>query len=171
MKEGGLDWSCYYHIRDYQVEHELFAPFMSKKGAAFMTRWWNRMPQFDGLIDYQNHVRPSYFTFKLLSRLTGEKLRIASSDPAIHAFATHDDKFEIDSLLFWNYSKESATIDLACLGLPRDSLNRQITLDALAASDDENVRLFPEPSRRLKKGDYHEKLTLEPYAIKFWSFE
>ena len=60
MKDAGLDWSCYYHIRDYHVAHEQFAPFMSHKGAAFMTRWWNRMPQFDGLFDYQNHVRPSY---------------------------------------------------------------------------------------------------------------
>jgi len=171
MKEAGLDWSCYYHIRDYQVEHELFAPFMSKKGAAFMTRWWNRMPQFDGLFDYQNHVRPSYFAFKLLSRLTGEKLRTVSSDPAVHAFATHDEKYEIDSILLWNYSNESAMLDLALNGLPRELLTRHITLDARAASNDENARLFPEPSRRLAKGDHHEKVELEPYGITFWSFE
>jgi hypothetical protein len=27
-----------------------------------MARWWNRMPQFDGLFDYQNNIRPAYFT-------------------------------------------------------------------------------------------------------------
>ena len=49
-----------------------------------MTRWWNRMPQFDGLFDYQNQIRPAYFTFKLLSRLAGERLRLTSTHPAVH---------------------------------------------------------------------------------------
>ena len=138
MKDAGLDWSCYYHIRDYQVEYELFAPFMSPKGTAFMTRWWNRMPQFDGLFDYQNQVRPSYFAFKLLSRLTGEKLRVVSSDPAVHAFATHDEKYEIDNLLLWNFSTNKAIVDLTWEGLPGTLLKRHITLDALTASSDEN---------------------------------
>src|SRR5205807_9510422 len=71
MKEAGLDWSCYYHIRDYHVRYEQFEPFFSPQGNAFMTRWWNRMPQFDGLFDYQNHVRSAYFAFKLPSRLAG----------------------------------------------------------------------------------------------------
>ena len=44
-----------------------------------MTRWWNRMPQFDGLFDYQDRVPPSYFAFKLLARLTGERLGSISS--------------------------------------------------------------------------------------------
>jgi len=52
MKEAGLDYSCYYHIRDWYVSFENFAPFMSPQGTAFMTRWWNRMPQYDGLFDY-----------------------------------------------------------------------------------------------------------------------
>jgi xylan 1,4-beta-xylosidase len=171
MKEAGLDWSCYYHIRDYQVEYELFAPFMSPKGSAFMTRWWNRMPQFDGLFDYQNQVRTSYFAFKLLSRLTGEKLRVISSDPSVHAFATHDEKYEIDNLLLWNFSDRAAAVDVAWEGLPRDMLKRHITLDALAASSDENARLRPVPSTRVNKGEHRIKVELEPYAIKFWSFE
>ncbi len=37
MKEAGLDWSCYYHIRDYHVRYEQFQPFLSPQGAAFMT--------------------------------------------------------------------------------------------------------------------------------------
>jgi xylan 1,4-beta-xylosidase len=171
MKDAGLDWSCYYHIRDYQVEYELFAPFMSPKGTAFMTRWWNRMPQFDGLFDYQDQVRPSYFAFKLLSRLTGEKLRVGSSDPAVHAFATHDEKYEIDNLLLWNFSTNKATVDLTWEGLPGTMLKRHITLDALTSSSDENARLRPGPSTRVNKGDHRIKVELEPYAIQFWSFE
>jgi len=59
MKDAGLNWSCYYHIRDYHVTYEQFRAFFSPQGASFMTRWWNRMPQFDGLFDYQDRVRPS----------------------------------------------------------------------------------------------------------------
>ena len=44
-----------------------------------MTRWWNRQPQFDGLFDYQNQIRPAYFTFKLLLALAGERLRVSST--------------------------------------------------------------------------------------------
>jgi hypothetical protein len=171
MKDAGLDWSCYYHIRDYQVEYDRFAPFMSPKGAAFMTRWWNRMPQFDGLFDYQDQVRPSYFTFKLLSRLTGDRLRVNSSDPAVHAFATHDEKYRIDNLLLWNFSTTGAVVDLTWEGLSGDMLLRPVTLDASAASSDENARLRPDRSLRLTKGDHRLEVTLDPYAIKFWSFE
>jgi hypothetical protein len=116
-------------------------------------------------------VRPSYFAFKLLSRLTGDRLRIASSDPAVHAFASNDARYQIDSLLLWNFSDSPATVDLAWEGLPADRLVRPITLDALAASDDENARLRPDRSARIKNGDHRLKVVLDPYAIKFWSFE
>ena len=74
--DAGLDYSCYYHIRDYYVDVNRFSQFMSARGAAFMARWWNRMPQFDGLFDYQGTVRPAYYAFKLLSRLTGNRLEV-----------------------------------------------------------------------------------------------
>src|SRR5262249_2364725 len=171
MKDAGLDWSCYYHIRDYQVDYDQFAPFMSPKGAAFMTRWWNRMPQFDGLFDYQDQVRPSYFAFKLLARLTGQRLRAQSSDPAVHAFATHDEKYQIDSLVLWNFSSTAVSAELIWEGLRKDALVRPITLDDLAPSGDENARLRPGPITRMKKGDNRVKVELDPYAVKFWSFE
>ncbi|MGH7485639.1 MAG: GH39 family glycosyl hydrolase, partial [bacterium] len=52
MKEGGLDYSCYYHIHDYQIDPDSFAKFMSPGGVALMARWWNRSSQWDGLFDY-----------------------------------------------------------------------------------------------------------------------
>jgi hypothetical protein len=171
MKDAGLDWSCYYHIRDYQVDYDLFAPFMSPKGTAFMTRWWNRMPQFDGLFDYQNQVRPSYFAFKLLSRLTGDRLGVESSHPSVHAFATHDEKYQIANFLLWNFSDEIANVDLRWEGLAKDVLLRSFTLDASASSSDENARLRPDRSIRLGRGNHRLKVVLEPYAIKFWSME
>jgi len=90
MIDGGLNHSSYYHIRDYRVEPKTFTGFMSPQGVAFMSRWWNRMPQFDGLFDYQNTVRPAYFALKLISRLQGERLGFESSDPNVHGFLAHD---------------------------------------------------------------------------------
>jgi xylan 1,4-beta-xylosidase len=171
MKEARLDWSCYYHIRDYHVRYEQFRPFFSPQGAAFMAKWWNRMPQFDGLFDFQNRVRPSYFAFKLLSRLTGQRVRIATSDPVVHGFATHDEKYQIDNLLLWNFSASPASIALTLDNVPKDMVVRQLTLDAVAPSDDENVRLRPEPPTTLKQGDHKVQVELEPYGVKFWSFE
>jgi hypothetical protein len=170
MKEAGLDWSCYYHIRDYYVDLDRFTPFMSSKGAAFMARWWNRMPQFDGLFDYQNRVRPAYFAFKLLSRLAGERLRVESTAPAIHAFATQDDTLRMCNLLVWNFSASTATIELRLNDLLKRR-SRHVVLDATAPNDDENQRLRPDPYRNLSDKDLTMTLSLEPYAIHYWSFE
>jgi hypothetical protein len=169
MKEAGLDWSCYYHIRDYYVRHEQFAPFFSPAGAAFMTRWWNRMPQFDGLFDFQDTVRPTYFALKLLARLTGDRLRLVSSGSQVHGFATHDDKYRIDNVLLWNFSKRTINVELTFENLPKEVLVRQLTLNAKAANNDENVRLRPEPVNRLSKGTHLLKAKFDPYGVKFWS--
>ena len=113
MKDAALDYSCYYHIRDYHVDRERFARFFSPKGASFMAAWWNRMPQYDGLFDYQNTPRPAYFTFKLMSRLTGDRRPAGSSDPAMHAFLTYDESYDLYSLLIWNYSAQPAQVHIA----------------------------------------------------------
>jgi hypothetical protein len=171
MRDAGLDYSCYYHIRDWQVAFDQFAPFMSATGTAFMTRWWNRMPQFDGLFDYQNTVRPAYFTFKLLARLGGDRLRLSSSLSTVHGFATHDDRFRIDTLMLWNFSATPAPVELVLEALPRNVRVRHLVLDATAPSSDENARLRPEPLVDLAAGDHRLPLQLEGYAIHFWYFE
>jgi xylan 1,4-beta-xylosidase len=171
MKEGGLDYSCYYHIRDYYVSFEQFAPFMSERGTAFMTRWWNRMPQFDGLFDYQNTIRPAYFAFKLLSRLAGERHPVTSSAPSVHGFATHDPKLRMHNLALWNFSKETNAVTLRLDNLPGAMRHRHILLDAATASSDENARLRPEPFKKIEAGNQTIELTLEPWAIHYWSFE
>lgn len=171
MKEGGLDYSCYYHIRDWYVSYDRFAPFMSRRGTAFMARWWNRMPQFDGLFDYQNQVRPTYFTFKLLSRLAGERLRVTSSEPTVHGFASYDNQLDMYNLVLWNFSPSPIQLELSLDGLPKSMRTRHIMLDALAASGDENARLRPDPFKNMAKGDQQLTLPLEPYAVHYWSFE
>jgi hypothetical protein len=171
MKDAGLDYSCYYHIRDWYVDQDRFARFFSPHGAAFMARWWNRMPQFDGLFDYQNQVRPAYFTFKLLSRQAGERIKVTSGHPSVHGFATHDPKLRMRNLLLWNFSPSPVPVEILLRGLPTDSRARHIVLDALAGSSDENARLRPEPFFNLKKGDQRLTLTLEPYGVHYWSIE
>ncbi len=171
MKEAALDYSCYYHIRDWYVSFEQFAPFMSAQGTAFMTRWWNRMPQFDGLFDYQGNVRPAYFAFKLLSRLAGERLKVASTHGAVHGLAARDERLRMWTLVLWNFSGSPVEAQLSLAGLPKDMRVRHIVLDAAAAGNDENARLRPDPFTSLKAGDECLAVRLEPWAVHYWSFE
>jgi xylan 1,4-beta-xylosidase len=170
MKEAGLDYSCYYHIRDYYVDYARFSRFMSPQGTAFMARWWNRMPQFDGLFDYQNTVRPAYFTFKLLSRLRGERLRVQSAHSAIHGFASHDEKMRMFNLLLWNFSAEEIPAELVLESLPREMRSRHMVVDARTSATDENARLRPEPFKQVQPGE-RLRISFEPYAIHYWSLE
>ena len=172
MKDAGLDWSCYYQIRDWHVDEAEFAPFMSPHGTAFMARWWNRMPQYDGLFDYQNTVRPAYFAFKLLSRLTGDRLRVTTSDASgVHAFASRDDRQQVTSVLVWNFSSEPVKAHLQFTGRAKYALVRHQTLDALTGSSDENARLKAGPAIRWSEAAKGMDVVLEPYAVQFWSIE
>jgi hypothetical protein len=171
MKEAGLDYSCYYHIRDWHVDFDQFDKFMSPRGLAFMARWWNRMPQFDGLFDFQNTPRPSYFAFKLLARLGGERLPVTSTAPAIHGFAAHDDRLRMYNVMLWNFSAKSNQVDVTFSDLPNDLRIRHLTFDALTGSNDENLRLHPAPPARIKQGQHTFSADFEPYGIQFWSLE
>jgi xylan 1,4-beta-xylosidase len=173
MKDGGLDYSCYYHIRDYHVSFERFAPFMTAKGTAFMTGWWNRMPQFDGLFDFQNNVRPAYFTFKLLSRLSGQRLRLVSENPTIHGFMTRDERFSSYeyNLLLWNFSASPVQVELTFENMPANMTAKPVVLDAATSNNDEISRLRPESPFRLKAEKPAFRISFEPYGVRFWSFE
>jgi hypothetical protein len=168
MFDAGLDYSCYYHIRDYHVDLKQFLPFMSPHGAAYMAWWWNRQPQYDGLFDYQNHVRPAYFMFRLLARLTGQRLEVAASDNRVHGFATWDSDIRKYSVVFWNFSSNSIQAHVMLQGAPSDLSASPQRLDALAPSDDENIRLQPLPVIQVAAGDSDNLVTLEPYGIYFW---
>jgi len=173
MKDAGLDYSCYYHIRDYHVQFERFAPFMSPAGTAFMAGWWNRMPQFDGLFDFQDSVRPAYFTFKLLSRLTGDRLPATSSGSNVHALASRDDRYSAYqyNLLLWNFSSSLAQVEITLKDVPAPLTAKPIVLDAAAPSNDEIARLRPERSFQLNPDQPTIRTPLDPYALRFWSFE
>jgi xylan 1,4-beta-xylosidase len=169
MKEGGLNYSCYYHIRDFHVPQTNFARFMSARGSMEMARWWNRTPQYDGLFDYQNHLRPAYFTFLLLARLTGQRVDLTSSADTVHGLAAFDPDFGTFDVLIWNYSATPAKATVTINGLPGPLTAHRAYLDATAASDDENIRLHPLPPLPLKPGDAPISLELDPYGLTFWA--
>ena len=136
-----------------------------------MTGGGTAMPQFDGLFDFQNTVRPAYFTFKLLSRLTGDRLRLVSGHRSVHGLAAHDEKLGRSKLLLWNFADTPAEVDLILEQMPADLVASPVVLDAAAAGDDESVRLRPEAAIELKRGGPSFRVGFEPYGVRFWSFE
>jgi len=169
MIEGGLDYSCYYHIRDYHVEPSTFARFMSPHGVAFMASWWNRMPQYDGLFDFQDEVRPAYFAFKLLSRVTGRRVRVEAE--GVHALAAYDPEYEMEDVLLWNFSGASVRATIEFRDLPGKTKVEHVKLDARAPLSDETSRLkFQEPAT-LSPPDTKREIVLDPYGIELWFFK
>jgi beta-xylosidase len=166
--EGGLDYSCYYQIRDYHVEPETFAKFMSKHGVAFMAGWWNRMPQYHGLFDFQGEVRPAYFAFKLLSRVTGQRLKVEAE--GVNALAAYDEQYEMKSVLVWNFSNEPVKATLDFRGLSKQTKVNRIKLDALAPLPDETSRLKFQAPVTLTPSDSRHEAVLEPYGIELWFY-
>jgi hypothetical protein len=169
MIEGGLDYSCYYHIRDYHVEPSTFARFMSPHGVAFMASWWNRMPQYDGLFDFQNEVRPAYFAFKLLSRVTGQRVHVEAE--GVHALAAFDPEYEMENVLVWNFSGASARTTIEFRGLPGKTKVERVKLDARAPLPDETSRLKFQNPANLSPQDNKREVILEPYGIELWFFK
>ena len=164
--EGGLDYSCYYHIRDYHVEPATFAKFMSKHGVAFMSGWWNQMPQYHGLFDFQDEARPAYFAFKLLSRVTGQRLKVEAD--GVNALAAHNEVYETRSMLVWNFSNEPVRTTVEFRGLPKQTKFNRIKLDARAPMPDESSRLkFQEPVT-MTPADARREIALEPYGVELW---
>ncbi|MBN1421065.1 MAG: hypothetical protein JXP34_20000 [Planctomycetes bacterium] len=171
MKDAGLDTSCYYHIRDYHISRERFAPFMSPRGAAFMEKWWNRRPQVDGLFDYQGTVRPTYFLFKLLSRLTGERLRVTAEDGTVHGLASRDERLGLYNILVWNFSAQPRFANIALTGAPGDLVAWPIVLDPRSGAAGENERLVPGHSLAIERQRPTLEVVLEPYQVRFWALE
>jgi len=171
MKESGLNYSCYYHIRDYHVDRAQFATYTSPGGASFMASWWNRMPQYSGLFDYQNVMRPAYFTFELLARVTGDRLEATSDDDSVHAFLAYDQLYKYYSLMFWNFSATPVTVRINTLGLPGTLTIHRRSLDAETSFQDENARLRPLNDTMLTQGSAPVEINLDPYGIQFWSIE
>jgi xylan 1,4-beta-xylosidase len=170
MKEAGIDYMAYYQIRDYPLSAAQFAKFMRPQATSMMDRWWNRDVQVDGLFDFQDQIRPSYFAFKMLSRLTGDRVRFETNDKTVHGLAAWDKTLGLYNLLLWNFSGEPVHVDLVLKGGPSPLVLSPRVLNATAASNDENVRMTPIRSTRLKAGDAQVKIDLGAYGIELLTF-
>lgn len=168
MIEAGLDYSCYYHIRDYHVEPASFANFMSAHGVAFMAGWWNRRPQYDGLFDFQNEVRPAYFAFKLLSRVTGQ--RVKAEAEGVHALAAFDPEYEMENVLIWNFSSAPVRTTVEFRGLGGTTKLERVKLDARDPRPDETSRLKFQLPSNLSPQDNRREVVLDPYGMELWFF-
>lgn len=104
--QRGLSRSAYYHIRDYFVDAAKFSGFMSESGTASMAHWWNEMPQYDGLYDNQDRVRPAYYAFKLLSLIKGQQLPVTGTSPELNALAARSGAWV--NVVLWNFPFEGA---------------------------------------------------------------
>lgn len=162
--EAGLDGAAFFHIRDYFVDEHLFT-FLSARGAANMARWWNEMPQYEGIYDNQDRVKPDYFAFKLLSLIRGQKLTVTGTDDEIHALAARGGHWI--NLVIWNYPKtEKGAAHDVTVRFPDETGGhvRVVRLNAAAASDNlEQMRYDPVATFK----DHPLELTLHPYEI-YW---
>lgn len=129
------------------------------------------MPQFDGLFDFQNAVRPAYFTFKLLSRLNGRRLSVAASSPEIHGLAAYDEQLRMYNVLLWNFSGSPVDCRISFEGLPQSLRLRHRVLDAQTPSGDENHRLRSDPFQSVDQGVYRFPLRFDQYGIHSWTLE
>lgn len=163
FQEEGLSRAAYYHIRDFYVDPAVFAKFMSGPGTIFMARWWNVMPQYDGLWDHQGRVRPAYFAFKLLSLIEGRNIPVEGTSGEIHALAAKNDHSM--NVIVWNYpSRDRAETHETTLKFPlsQSGTFRQVHLNANAARNELEVRRHGAVSD-LKNNPI--KLSLKPYDI------
>ncbi|HYM05136.1 MAG TPA: hypothetical protein VEU11_01120, partial [Terriglobales bacterium] len=72
-------------------------------GVANMARWWNDMPQYEGIFDNQGRVRPDYYAFKFLSLIRGQNLPVTGTVPDIHAFAARGGRWV--NVILWNFPR------------------------------------------------------------------
>ncbi len=171
MKRAGLDLSCYYHIRDYQVDVDAFLKFFPREYTFRQKLWWERHPVHYGLFDFQSRVRPAYFLFRLLARLTGTEVRVETDSPVVHALASNDDDLKAASVLIWNFSDSPARVALEARNAAPSMYARAYVLDSLAPNDDDNSRLRALPGAKFTGGVVRLPLELEPYGVVSVSLE
>lgn len=169
----GLDFSCYYHIRDFHVSLGQFQKFMSARGAADMARYWNVLPFYGGLFDYQGTIRPAYFVFKLLSKLTGSLVDLRIEGGKIDAFAARDAELKTLNIILWNFpagrpAAADVVLKIANLGAGNPTFKRY-RFDAGSSGDREEQRLRPEHSASCRGESVTDRFRIAPFGIHFVS--
>jgi hypothetical protein len=171
MVKAGIDYSNYYQIRDFHVPEEAFRRIMSADGARFMINYWNNMLQRFGLFDFQGVLRPAYFVFKMLGRMSGDFIQVSSDSPAVKAFASYDAWMQVLHVLAWNFSRETPPASRVSLGvknLRKKAWNyKRYMLDVHGASNMENDRMRLGNAVEITASGIDDDFTLPPYGICF----
>ena len=124
------------------------------------------------MFDYQSNIRPAYFAFKLLARLTGERLELKAPESAIHGFATRDKGAVIYNVMLWNFSDRPARVELMFSGLVGECRVKRVVLDSRSPNPEENARLHALDVIRLGgKTATASIIELEPFGMTFWMIE
>ncbi len=169
MKQGGVDLGGYYHIRDIHVSYSVFSQFMTPAGAQSMVNWWDGN-QVDGIYDFNDNVRPSYYSFQLLSQLTGSSLplQLDPHNSAVHGLATYDSTLQQYNLVLTNFSNTPARVTLNLQGASSSLTMTQTILDA--SSSVPNAWLQPQPPVSVPLGTTQVRVTLGKYGESLLTF-
>lgn len=165
MIEAGLDYANYYHIRDLYVDPQVmsFLPWWNPEN-------WNKTSLRLGLFDFQDVPRPSYYLFRLLSRLRGTRIGMQGSSPVVHGLCTYDGDMNVYNLLVWNFSDTEVNLRLNLSGSLAHLRGSHVLLDAVTASNEEFARLRRQPPLEVGAGDGAQPIDVEAYGIHFMSF-
>ncbi len=122
-----------------------------------------------GLFDIQNRVQPSYFAFRLLSRLTGVRVRLESSDAVVHGLASYDETLGAYGVLLWNFSKKPVQVEVTVDGGPANLRVERVTLNVRAPANPGYAPMYPQAPLRLTASNKRASTDLDPYGIVYWS--
>ena len=171
MLEAGVDYSFYYQIRDCHVPEEPFKKIMSKDGARFMINYWNEMPQRFGLFDFQGIIKPAYFMFKLLSKLTGKFIKVDSGSETVKAFAVYNSEMKLFHVLVWNFKENPPPVQKVSFkikNMEKRTWNyKRYSLEVKIKGNLENDRLLLTNEAEGVISEISDSFTLAPYGITF----
>jgi xylan 1,4-beta-xylosidase len=164
MIEAGLDYANYYHIRDLYVDPQVmfFLPWWNPES-------WNKTSLMLGLFDFQDVPRPSYYLFRLLSRLRGTRVEMEDPSPLVHGLCTYDADMNAYNLLVWNFSESEVNLHLNFSGSPAHLRGSHVLLDAVTPSNEEFARLKRRPPFEMGTGGGTQSIAVEPFGIHFLS--
>jgi hypothetical protein len=174
MIDEGLDYCCYYHIRDYHLDVPGFKNFISEKGLRDMRLIWNIPPYFGvlGLFDWQGFPRPSFFVFKMMSAFSGKFLALDAGEGSLKGIAAYNEKDELITALFWNFDPvkmpKPVKVKLAVDGIKeRNWCYNRFFLDHASGSVLEDRMVKLEKRFEDKMEAFKDEFTVDPYGVVF----
>lgn len=169
MIDEGVSSGGYWQLRNLPVQKGLL-DFLGEKenGCVNAANYGHNLIS---VFDNQGVARPVYFAFKLLSRLTGKRIKAESSVRNAQGLATYDPEQDAVNILVWNFATESCAaekVDLI-IKLKRGVYSLvQYRLDAKTASngEDERLKVIDWRDYTDEADELRETVELEPYEVR-----